>query len=234
VQVRVLGSRGEIEKSAPRHSKHSGVLIGRQILLDLGEEEFLHYQPCAIFITHLHADHAFFIRSKTGLASAIPVYVPEPCGKLDKLALIAASVQVNPYTITPFPVVHSQRVKSLAYLVSRKDKKILYTGDLVSIDPRYHPLLKDLDLVITDGSFVRKGGLAKKNKLSGRVFGHAGIPDLIDFFRFFTNNLLLVHFGSWFYKGIAAGRQKLEKLGKATGMRIWTGYDGLEIEVDEL
>ena len=61
MKLRILGTRGEIKSSAPRHSKHSGVLIDGKLMLDVGEKEFLDLKPGCVFITHLHPDHAFFI-----------------------------------------------------------------------------------------------------------------------------------------------------------------------------
>jgi glyoxylase-like metal-dependent hydrolase (beta-lactamase superfamily II) len=62
MNIKILGTRGEIKVSAPYHSRHSGVLIDNTLLLDCGEPEFLDYKPQAILITHLHPDHAFFVR----------------------------------------------------------------------------------------------------------------------------------------------------------------------------
>lgn len=39
MNIKVLGTRGEIEESAPYHSHHSGVLIDDAILLDCGEQK---------------------------------------------------------------------------------------------------------------------------------------------------------------------------------------------------
>jgi ribonuclease BN (tRNA processing enzyme) len=60
VKVRFLGTRGHIELTAPSHELHSGILID-DVLFDLGERAYLDLNPSAIFITHLHEDHAFFI-----------------------------------------------------------------------------------------------------------------------------------------------------------------------------
>ena len=74
----ILGTRGEIEASAPYHARHSGILIDDTLLFDLGEKEFLDYNPSYIFITHLHPDHAYFVRSGTSIpeTNAI-IYAPE-------------------------------------------------------------------------------------------------------------------------------------------------------------
>ncbi|MBA3238189.1 MAG: hypothetical protein H0T62_07585 [Parachlamydiaceae bacterium] len=62
MHLKVLGTRGEIEQSAPRHRKHSGLLINDELLLDLGEKSYLKYCPRWILLTHLHPDHAYFVR----------------------------------------------------------------------------------------------------------------------------------------------------------------------------
>ena len=62
MKIKVLGSRGEIDFSAPGYENHSGVLIDDTILFDIGEEKYLEYHPEYIFITHLHPDHAYFVR----------------------------------------------------------------------------------------------------------------------------------------------------------------------------
>jgi ribonuclease BN (tRNA processing enzyme) len=59
MQIGILGTRGEVSYRSPKHSKHSGVLIGLKLMFDLGEREFVKLNPQAIFITHLHPDHAF-------------------------------------------------------------------------------------------------------------------------------------------------------------------------------
>ena len=59
MKIKILGTRGEIKVSAPKHSNHSGILADGKIMFDVGEKKFLSLDPKYIFITHLHPDHAF-------------------------------------------------------------------------------------------------------------------------------------------------------------------------------
>jgi ribonuclease BN (tRNA processing enzyme) len=79
MKIKVLGTRGEVKSSAPHHSKKSGILIDNKILIDVGEKEFIGLNPQIIFITHLHPDHAFFIRneSECSINHKITIYAPE-------------------------------------------------------------------------------------------------------------------------------------------------------------
>lgn len=225
MKIKVLGTRGEIENSAPYHSKHTGVLIDKKILFDVGEKDFLKYKPKYIFITHLHPDHAFFVREPVKIN--IPVYVPEKY----------RAYNVNSYHIIAIPTAHSKKVKSFAYLIKKGNpagrgrQKILYTGDMIWIDKKYHRLLKNLDLVITEGSFIRKGGLVRRDKETGEIYGHTGTPDLIRIFKRFTKRILFLHFGSWFYEDAKKARKELQKLGKENEVEVLIGYDGKEVEV---
>ena len=230
MEIRVLGTRGEIEESAPYHAKHSGILINNKLLLDCGDKRFLRYKPKIILITHLHPDHAYFVREKETPHIKIPLYAPEQYEEMP-IQVKKKPFKVAGYTITPIATKHSAKVKSTAYLIQHKKKKILYTGDMIAIDKKYYSLFKNLDLVITEASFIRKGGLVKKDTKRNRLYGHIGIPDLIKLFKPFTHTILFVHFGAWFYKDMKKARKKFEKLAKEQDMKLIVGYDGLELKV---
>lgn len=229
MKIKVLGTRGEIEESAPYHSKHSGVLIDNKILLDCGDKGFLAYHPICILITHLHPDHAYFVRKHEIPDINIPIYAPEKYMDAP-IHLTKKSFTIRGYKITPIPTIHSVKVKSNAYLIEYKKKKVLYTGDMIWIEKKYHRLLKNLDLVITEASFMRTGGMVKRKKETGRIFGHTGVPNLIRLFKKYTNTILFIHFGAWFYKNIKKARKQFKKLAHKYEIDIIVGYDGLEID----
>ncbi len=232
MQIKILGTKGEIKPSAPRHSRHSGVLVDRELLLDLGEREFLEYNPDAIFITHLHPDHAFFVTREQNIDINIPVYAPEKASISVHVAGYPDRIQVGRYSVLPIPTHHSIKVNSCAYLISNGEKKILYTGDMIWINRQYQHHLEGLDMVITDGSYIRKGGMVRRDKSSGQIYGHAGIPDLVDLFKPFTGFMVLVHFGNWFFKDIEESRRKIENVARQNNMIIETGYDGLTLDLN--
>jgi glyoxylase-like metal-dependent hydrolase (beta-lactamase superfamily II) len=229
MRIKVLGTRGEIEETAPYHSRHSGILIDGALLVDCGEREFLDLGPRAVLLTHLHPDHAYFVRAGAERPPAgIPVYAPEPFRDYGLKAL-AGPETIAGFTVRPVPSRHSLKVKSQAYLIARGGAKVLYTGDLVWIDKAYHPLFAGLDLVITEASYFRKGGLVIRDKATGQIYGHTGTPDLVRVFGEFCRRIVLVHFGAWFYKDIARARAALRELGRERGVRIEAARDGQEI-----
>ena len=244
MKIKILGTRGEIEPSAPYHAKHSGVLIDKALLLDLGEKSFLALGPQYIFVTHLHPDHAVFV--KEPLETTIPVYLPESYQNNSSRARIASgasrvqlrtrvitrSISLDPYQVTPIPTLHSKRVKSTAYLIKKGGQKLLYTGDVAWIEKKYHQLFKNLDLVVTDGSYLRKGGLIRRDAATGKIYGHTGIPNLVSLFKGYTKQILFIHFGSWFYKmGAPKARKEIKKLGERAGLTARIGYDGMELDL---
>jgi len=229
MKINILGTRGEIEQSAPYHAKKSGVLIDNTILLDIGDASFLAYNPAYILITHLHPDHAYFVRFNEKPDTQIPLYAPEQY--LNSMHITHKPFHVDGYTITPIPTIHSIKVASNAYLIEHNNIRILYTGDMIWIEKKYHPLLASLDLVITEASFYRKGGMIRRQKSTGAVYGHTGVPDLIHLFKQYTNTMLFVHFGSWFYADIAQARKKFNELAKQHDIAIIVGYDGLEVDM---
>jgi ribonuclease BN (tRNA processing enzyme) len=232
MKIEVLGTRGEIKASMPDHDNHSGVLIDERIMFDIGEKEFLDYHPENIFITHLHPDHAYFVRNNRDID--FPVFAPESYKDLSNVVVASKELIIGPYKITPVPTHHSKLVKSQAYIIEKGDEKLIYTGDVVWIDKEYHPLFAGLDLAITDGSYVRKGGLVLKDKETGQLYGHTGIPNLISMFKEYTRNIMFVHFGGWFFESPEQSLEKLNELGRENNINIIAGADGMEIQLATL
>jgi glyoxylase-like metal-dependent hydrolase (beta-lactamase superfamily II) len=226
MRVEVLGTRGHIEVSAPGHQLHAGILIG-DVLFDMGERQYLDRRPRAAFLTHLHEDHAFFVNEPDAPLD-LPVYAPQPWDGRE-LRVIRSTVEVEGMRVTPVPTNHSAGVRSCAYLIEKDLGRILYTGDLISVQERFRERIPDLDLVIADGSFIRHGGLVRFDPQTGRPHGHTGIPDLVEYFSPFTPRILFTHFGSWFFHDIPAAVGKIEALSGST--KVEAAFDGMVLEV---
>ncbi len=234
MKIKILGTRGEIKESGPYHSRHSGVLVDKKLLFDLGEAEFLKYKPKAVFFTHLHPDHAYFIRSKNKEPDTkADLYAPEKYKGDLSMKVIKKSIQTGVFKITPIPTHHSIKVKSQAYLIEKGKQRILYTGDLIWINKKYHKNLRNLDLVITEASFLKKGGMIRRDKKSGEMYGHNGVPELINLCKKFSKNIVLMHFGSWFYKDVKGARKKIKNLAHKNNLNITVAYDGLDLSVKQ-
>jgi len=232
MRIEILGTKGKHEKSAPKHSNRAGILIDDKILFDLGEKEYLEYHPEYIFLTHLHPDHAIFVEEDIGQVD-VPIYAPEKSDEEVNLNVVKEKVEINSYSITPIPTHHSKLVDSVAYLIEDdQNKKLLYTGDLIWINKEYHNLLENLDLIIADGSFLRKGGMIRKDSETGQLFGHNGIPDLLNLLKPFTEKIIFTHFGSWFFKDIEESKRKIKSLDDLDdSIEIGVAYDGMTIEL---
>ncbi len=82
----------------------------------------------------------------------------------------------------PIPTHHSHKANSQTYLIKKGKEKILYTGDMIWINKEYHHLLENLDLVITEGSFIQKWRRIRRHEESKKIYGHTSIPIFIKFF----------------------------------------------------
>ncbi len=234
MKIEILGTRGEIPDSAPRHSKHTGFLVDDKLLIDLGEKRFLKTNPKWILLSHLHPDHAYFMRrgSEEEPPTSVPIYAPEvPVVHENRIRLIQKKFKIGPYEITLIPVLHSKHVKSFAYVIRKGKASFFFTGDLVWINKEYHSQIGTVDLIITEASFIKKGGMIRRDKTSGEVFGHNGVPNLISLLKHFSNTFLFLHFGSWYYENPKEGRKLLTQLGKDQGVEVIVGHDGLIVNI---
>jgi hypothetical protein len=163
-----------------------------------------------ILVTH-NPDHAYFVRHHEKPSISVPMYAPEKYDNA-QIDVMHKLFKIKNYKITPIPTVHSIKVKSNAYLIEHEKKRLLYTGDMIWIDKRYQTKLGILDLVITEASFMRAGGMVRKK--DEKIFGHTGVPNLIHLFKKHTNKILFMHFGAWFYKNIQKARKDFKQLAR--------------------
>ncbi|WP_202593853.1 MBL fold metallo-hydrolase [Desulfohalovibrio reitneri] len=215
------------------------MLIDGRMLVDAGEPEFMLREPDWLLLTHLHPDHAWFARKpgKTSVDRPLAVYAPEKGPKVEGVAyrVVDAPIGLGPYAVTPISTHHSLKVASQAYLIKRGGRKLLVTGDLIWINKEHHHLIEGSDLVITEASFLRKGGMVRRDDEDRphlRPHRRSRPPQPL---QGLTRTVCFIHFGSWFYKmGAEKARRTIRDLGGEEGVRALTGYDGMTIDLDEL
>lgn len=228
MKIEVLGTRAKIKPSAPDYKNHTGFLIDDKILLDLGEENFLHRDPKAIVFTHFHPDHAFFVSEHQIFNPKIHHYGPENHELLPQLRIIEEAFEIQGYKFTPIPVIHALSLKSLGYVVEKEGRRVFFTGDVAWIEKAHLEELGPLDLIVTEATFIKKGG--RINRRGDRIYGHTGIPDLIRLLGQLAPKIVFTHFGEWFYADLKAGPGKIKAMEKE-GLELIPAYDGYTIQV---
>lgn len=228
MQIKILGTRGKVPHSAPKHVLYSGVLIDQKILVDLGEAKFLDYRPEAILFTHFHPDHAFFIFDKEVFDPEIPLFGPEKQELAPRIRVITRPFKLNSYLITPVPVIHALHLKSYGYLIEKDEKRIFITGDVAWIEKAKLQQLPRVDLILTEASFIQKGGMIRRKE--DHIFGHTGVPDLVRILGPYTSRIAFMHYGSWFFKDIKQARKKLAQFA-GEDLEIIPAHDGLVVNV---
>lgn len=216
-----------MEHTAPGYQFHSGILVDN-VLFDLGDKRFLEREPEAIFLTHLHVDHAFFVEEEWPPFQT-PIYAPERWEGHPEIKVVRHPVKVGELTVTPVPTNHSARVRSSGYIIEDGTSRMMYTGDLISVWKKFRERLPDLDLVITDGAFIRRGGLVRRDE-EGRLHGHTGIPNLVSFFSQLTGRIVFTHFGSWFFKDVDRAKREIAAL-SSEGTSVAAASEGMVIEL---
>lgn len=227
MKIKILGTRGLVKQSKPYHSRHTGILIDDTILVDLGEDEYLEHKPESIIFTHFHPDHAWFVSHNKKFEPGIPIYAPEQHDLVPEVRVIKDKFSVAEYVITPIPVIHSIKVKSLGYVIEKENKKIFISGDVAWIEKQHHDEISGAHLIVTEASFIKKGGQIRRKE--DKIFGHTGVPDLVRMFDPLSRRIAFLHYGSWFIKGVEKGKQKIKALQESA--ELIAAYDGLELTV---
>lgn len=227
MKIKILGTRGKIEPSAAKHKNHTGFLIDDRILVDVGERKYMDYDPEAVVFTHFHPDHAFFVPDKERFEPEIPLFGPEANELIPKLKVVEKKFSIKGYIFTPVPVIHALRLKSLGYIIQKDGKSLFITGDVAWIEKAELKDLPPLDLVITEASFINKGG--RINRKKDRIFGHTGIPDLIRLLGPYTSRIAFMHYGNWFFEDVNESKKKIKALQEE--VELIPTHDGMELEI---
>lgn len=227
MKIKILGTRGKIQPSAPGYTNHTGILIDDKILVDVGELQYMDHNPEAIVFTHFHPDHAFFVEKKEIFDPKIPLFGPEEQEFIPNLKIISGSFKVGAYNFRPVPVIHALKLKSLGYVIEKDQKRIFITGDVAWIEKADLENIKPLDAVFTEATFLRKGG--RINRKKDRIFGHTGVPDLIRLLGPLTNKMVFSHYGNWFFEDLEESVEQLKK--QADDPVIIPAHDGMELEI---
>lgn len=226
MKISILGTRGKIKESAPNHHNHSGILVDDTLLFDIGEEKYLEHAPKAIIFTHFHPDHAYFVFENEVFKPKIALYGPEKHELVPNLKVITSPLNIQGYKVTPIPVIHALHLKSYAYLIIKDQKKIMITGDVAWIEKAELEKVPKLDLIITEGSFITKGGMIRRKY--NAIFGHTGIPDLIRVLGPYTDRMAFCHFGKWYFEDVKKANETLKNF-SSESLEIIPGHDGLQI-----
>lgn len=228
MKVTTLGTRGKVEPSSPDHKNHTGILINNELLIDVGEANFMKHKPKWIIFTHFHPDHGFFISRGEPFSPEVPHFGPEPHQLIPKLQIVNEPFEIGSYRIRPFPVIHALRLKSLGYIIEKENKKVLFTGDVAWIEKKVLQELPLVDLVITEATLIKKGG--RINRKKDKIFGHTGVPDLIRILKPLSKRLAFIHYGEWFFEDVEKNIQQLIELG-IEGLEIIPAHDSMEINL---
>lgn len=227
MKIKNLGTRGKIEPKAENYVNHTGFLLDDKILIDVGEPHYMDYKPKAVIFTHFHPDHAFFVPERQIFTPKIPLFGPEAHELIPNLKIITGEFEIEGYKFTPVPVIHALKLKSLGYIIQKGQKKIFITGDVAWIEKANLAEISNLDLVITEATFINKGG--RINRKKDRIFGHTGVPDLIRLLSPLTKKIVFCHYGEWFFENVEKSPKRIKEMEE--DVKLIPAYDGLELEV---
>jgi len=200
------GTKGEIEESSIKHKYHSSLIIRHKttnILIDFG----LKFNPDLvkkindfnlILITHAHPDHYIWTLKDENRIN-IPVYLTRTAldygkNKPKNYRIIEASrkYSIGDMEITAYKVLHSLRCPAVGYKI-KGGRTIVYTPDILDFEEDKKDVLKDIDLLIADGSSINVNMVRRKE---GRLFGHTRVKTIIGWCRKYDiKSLIITHCG---------------------------------------
>lgn len=200
------GTKGEIEESSIKHKYHSSLIVryrSTHILIDFGVK----FNPKLIkeindfnyiLITHAHPDHYIWTLKEENRIS-VPVYLTRDTLDYSKnkpknyrIIETGRSYSLGDMEVTAYKVLHSLRCPAVGYKI-KGDKIFTYAPDILDFEEDKRDVLKDVDLLIADGSSLSVNMVRRKN---GKLFGHTRVKTIIGWCRKYgLENLVITHCG---------------------------------------
>ncbi|MBD3335942.1 MAG: MBL fold metallo-hydrolase [Candidatus Eisenbacteria bacterium] len=240
MKLRFLGTRGYIDPRTRLHRRHSCLQVSyrrTRVLIDWGEDWLGRWKevptPRALFITHVHPDHAFGLRD----GAPCPVYAtPDSWEKLESYPIAERRtlrrrkpVAVGPLSLEAFGVEHSTRAPAVGYRISAGRAAVFYVPDLVYIYQR-RAALKGVQIYIGDGatidrSFVRKRG--------DTLIGHTPVRTQMTWCRKEgVPRMIVTHCGAQIVGGDERQlKARLRRMAAERGIDVEIARDGMDVTV---
>ncbi len=237
INLKFLGTKGEIEEFTKKHKYHSSLLLEYRkfkLLIDYGEihkQDLKKMKPNALLITHAHPDH--YIWTIKNLITDIPVYLTKETLEYGKfkpenfhIIKPGKKFKIGPFKILPYKVLHSIKCPTIGFKIYVNKKIIIYNPDLVDIVNK-NKILKNVDYYIGDGSSI-KANLVRRKIIGKKIkfFGHARIITQINWCKkagIKNSQIIFTHLGK--------ETIEKEKIFKSQHPEIIFAYDGMKINI---
>jgi ribonuclease BN (tRNA processing enzyme) len=239
--LRFYGTKGYVEESSKSHSGHSAFVVelnGFRLLCDFGQNRkgmLRRIRPDAVFVSHAHPDHSWGLEEGVSVPVHASAVTHELLAKqpIAERVVVAPdqTVDVGPFRLTVFPVVHSVRCPCVAARLEADGFTLVYSGDIVAFDDP-ESALRGADLYVGDGSTLT-GSLVRRHP-GGTLMGHTTVRAQLGWLaNHGVPRAVFSHFGKGpIEMGDEALQEELEKLASKhpMGCSITAAYDGMELE----
>ena len=237
MELKFLGTRGEIEARMRRHRMHTSLLIshrGARVMIDCGLDwlgKLKRVDPSAIVLTHAHPDHAWGLKR----GAPCPVYAPEKTWQelrhypIKDRHVIKERTPTKIYGITfeAFPVEHSILSPAVGYRVSAGRARIFYAPDLIFIHER-KAALDGVQLYIGDGATVMRSFVRRRGKA---LIGHSPVRTQLTWCeKEGVPKAIITHCGSEIVTGDEREMSaKLRAIAVERHVEVRIAYDGMKV-----
>ena len=237
MELKFLGTRGEIEARMRRHRMHTSLLIshrGARVMIDCGLDwlgKLKRVDPSAIVLTHAHPDHAWGLKR----GARCPVYAPEKTWqelrhypiKERRLIKERTPTKICGITFEAFPVEHSILSPAVGYRVSAGRACIFYAPDLIFIYER-SAALKGVQIYIGDGATVTRSFIRKRGRA---LIGHSPVRTQLTWCqKEGVPRAIITHCGSEIVTGDERGiSARLRAMAAERGVEVRIAYDGMKV-----
>jgi phosphoribosyl 1,2-cyclic phosphodiesterase len=237
MELKFLGTRGEIEARTRRHRMHTSLLVshrGGRVMIDCGLDwlgKLKRVDPSAIVLTHAHPDHAWGLKR----GARCPVYAPEKTWQelrhypIKKRRLIKerTPTKICGITFEAFPVEHSILSPAVGYRVSAGCARIFYAPDLIFIHER-GAALNGVQIYIGDGATVTRSFIRKRGKA---LIGHSPVRTQLTWCeKEGVAKAIITHCGSEIVTGDEREMSaKLRAIAVERHVEVRIAYDGMKV-----